>query len=104
MVRPQKVPVVTATPGWDAAVNQNLDNIYDKPLPPFQATDLTDLTTNFPASQYEQCIAIAGDTKIVYYSNGTTWNRLVPLMAYDASPTATTLRDELVAVGLMAPS
>lgn len=104
MARPSKIAVTSGTPGWDAVVNQNLDILFDGPLPLFRASDLTDLETNYLASQYEQCVAITEDTGVIYVSDGADWNRLVPEMPYDGSPSATTLRDALVTAGLMAAS
>lgn len=103
-VRPQKVEFDAGTEGWDGAVRDNFDSILEAPFPIFRVVTAATLTSAYAADEYEECIALAQDTGAIYLSDGTTWNRLVPQMPYDGSPTATTLRDALVTSGLMAPS
>lgn len=65
---------------WDTKVNDNFQNVYDRPLPLVKhAGDLASLQSTFAASQYDQAIAIcqysstAGDGLILAVSDGTAW-------------------------------
>ena len=104
MARPAKVEVSSASPGWDSSLSANLETIFDGPLPVYRGGSKSTIETNFPADQYEDCIAIDQSTSRILISDGSTWEYLVPILPYDGAPTATTLRDALITAGLMAAS
>jgi hypothetical protein len=72
-VRPTKVEFSSGTEGWDAAVRDNTDAIFDGPFPLFREASLAALAANYPADEYEQCFALAQDTGSLYLSDGVVW-------------------------------
>jgi len=77
MARPSRIPLVSGQQGWDAGVETNMVNIFDKPFP-MPVTALTELTieATYPAASYERCLiwlnhSINGWE--LWFSDGTTW-------------------------------
>lgn len=65
---------------WDAEINDNFQNIFDRPLPiALHAGDESDLETTFPAASYDRCLIWVNHTVDgwkIYFSNGTVWAAL----------------------------
>ena len=104
MVRPSKVSVSAGSPGWDSALQANLETIFDAPLPIFQEVDWSTLTTDYPAAQYEDCLAVTADTGNLYMSDGSAWqqietaasNGVLNVVAKTGAYTVTTADDVVV--------
>ncbi len=69
--------------GWDARINDNFQNVLDRPLPLVKhAGDLASLQSAFPANQFDQALAIcqysttSGDGLIFALSDGVAWRAL----------------------------
>ena len=87
--------VASAENAWDAKINDNFANLFDRPLPiRIESGPLTDLETAFPAASNDQGLAICdydgtpANGKVFAFSDGTAWhhatnwqmlNRLVPV-------------------------
>ncbi len=76
MSRPQKEEIVSGQLGWDGVVNDMLALLFDSPLPLCRAADLSELETDFPAANFEQCLAVTQDTSKLYMSDGLDWNEV----------------------------
>lgn len=68
---------------WDSKVNDNFQNVFDRPLPLIKhAGDLASLQSTYAANQYDQALAIcqysstAGDGLILAISDGSAWRAL----------------------------
>lgn len=62
---------------WDAEINDNFQNLFDRPLPIAEhAGDESDLEATFPAASYDRCL-IWVDHSVsgwkLYFSNGSAW-------------------------------
>ena len=80
MVRPARINVPAGDNSWESQLNTNLQQLYDRPLPPLlHAGSLSNLESTRPAAQYQYCIAIvdydgAGTPgQHMAFSNGTAW-------------------------------
>lgn len=80
MARPTRITVNSGDNSWEAQLNTNLQQLYDRPLPLFvHAGDLTSLESARPAAQFDQCLAWvdydgAGTPgTMMAFSNGTAW-------------------------------
>ncbi len=83
MARPTRITVNSGDNSWEAQLNTNLQQLYDRPLPLFvHAGDLASLEAARPAAQFDQCLAWVdydGDAtpgKMMAFSNGTEWRLL----------------------------
>lgn len=83
MTRPSRITVNGGDNSWEAQLNTNLQQLYDRPLPLFvHAGDLASLEAARPAAQFDQCLAWVdydGDAtpgKHPAFSNGTAWKLL----------------------------
>ena len=73
--------VVSAEDAWDAKINDNFANIFDRPLPlRIEAGSLAALETAFPAASNDQGLAICdydgtpANGKMFAFSDGVAWN------------------------------
>lgn len=62
---------------WDAKVNTNELNTFDRPFPVHQhAGDESDLEATYPAANYDRCLVWVDHSTqgwILYYSDGSAW-------------------------------
>ena len=69
--------VITSAEAWDAKVNDNELNTFDRPIPIHVHTgDQTDLESTFAAASYDQCLVWVDHTvlgHVQYFSTGTAW-------------------------------
>jgi hypothetical protein len=80
MSRFTRKEISTGYNAWNAEVNDDFINVFDRPIALIKhAGNLTSLGSSYTASSYDQCLAIcqysatAGDGLIFAVSNGTTW-------------------------------
>ena len=80
MTRPTRITVNAGDNSWESQLNTNLQQLYDRPLPPLlHAGTLANLESTRPAAQYQYCIAVvdydgAGTPgQHMAFSNGTAW-------------------------------
>lgn len=80
MTRYARKLVTSAEVGWDAKLNDNFANIFDRPLPlRVESGDLAALETAFPAAQHDQAFAVCdydgtpANGKMLAVSNGAEW-------------------------------
>lgn len=77
MARPTRITINSGLQAWDADANDNLTNLFDRPLPiALHAGDETDLEATFAAALYDKCliwVEHSVDGWKLYYSNGTAW-------------------------------
>lgn len=77
MSRPTRKALDSGVSGWDALVNDNEIQIYDRPFPMHIHTgDQTDIASTFAAASYDQCFLLVDHTvlgHVLYFSNGTSW-------------------------------
>lgn len=81
MTRYTRKVVSTGANAWNAEVNDNWLNVFDRPIAIVKhAGDLTSLGSTYAAASYDQCLAIcqysgtAGDGLIFAVSDGTDWH------------------------------
>jgi len=77
MARPLRIPLISGQQGWDAGVDTNMVNIFDKPFP-MPETALTELTieATHPAASFQRCMIWLDHTINGYelwFSDGTVW-------------------------------
>lgn len=94
MARPTRIPIDDGVNDWDALINDNLEAIFDGPLPVHASASLTEanVESTFPAASYDRCIVWVNHSVVgytLYWSDGTSW---IPLGAREPSTnlTATT--------------
>ena len=80
MTRPTRITVNAGDNSWESQLNTNLQQLYDRPLPPLlHAGTLANLETTRPAAQYQYCIAVVDYDSAgtpgshMAFSNGTAW-------------------------------
>jgi hypothetical protein len=77
MARPTRLTLDASALAWDAKVNTNFQNVYNRPLAIAEHEgDESDLESAFPAAQYDRCLIWVDDTSegwVLYFSNGSTW-------------------------------
>lgn len=78
MSRPLNIPIDDGVNDWDALLNDNLEILFDGPLPIHEDAALTEsnVESTFPAAQYDRCLvwinhSVVGYT--LYFSDGTAW-------------------------------
>lgn len=78
MARPARINLDAGLEGWDAFVNTNEINTFDKPFAIHESASLTEsnLAATFPAASYDRCFvwvnhSVFGYT--LYRSDGTNW-------------------------------
>ncbi len=112
MARPTRLVLASGIAAWDADVDANFGMIFDAPFPMHQEDTIGDLNTNFPASSYDQCLAMVGED--LYVSDGTSWSMYLGVSANVPDSTASNvaemvsdfndLLNELQTAGIMATS
>jgi hypothetical protein len=90
MARPTRLVIASGIAAWDADTDENFDIIAGAPFPMVQEANTTDLATNFPADEYDDCFALVDD--VIYISNGTSWE-VYRQSANVADSTATTVSE-----------
>lgn len=106
--------VTSAENAWDAKINDNFANIFDRPLPLYnEGDDLTALEASFPSGSNDEALAVVdydgtpGNGKVFAFNDGTQWNhasnwqmlhRRVPVGKSDAH-TALVTEDYFVLTG-----
>lgn len=82
MPRPTRLTVDNGTNAWDALMNSNFQNIYDRPLGMALHTgDETDIEATFAAASYDKCfiwIDVVATGWELWFSNGTVWAKFEP--------------------------
>jgi hypothetical protein len=80
MARPTRTTIDNATLAWDALVNSNLQNLFDRPLAiALHSGDQTDLEATFASASYDKCLIWVDHTVdgwTLYFSNGAVWAAL----------------------------
>jgi len=114
MTRYARKLVTSAEDAWDAKINDNFANTFDRPLPVYdEADDLAALEVSFPSGTVDEGLAICdydgtpANGKVFAFNDGTQWNhasnwqmfhRLVPV-AKSAAHTALVTEDYFVLTG-----
>jgi hypothetical protein len=114
MTRYARKLVTSAEDAWDAKINDNMANVFDRPLPLHDvADDLAAAETAFPSGTVDDSMAIVdydgtpANGKVLAFNDGTQWNqasnwqllhRLVPV-AKSAAHTALDTEDYFVLTG-----
>lgn len=78
MSRPVKIPVNNGVNDWEALLNDDLDILFDNPIPIPQPAGLTEsnLESTYPAAQHDRCIVWVNHSVVgytLYWSDGTSW-------------------------------
>lgn len=78
MARPTRINIDAGLEGWDAFLNTNESNTFDKPFGPHEDAALTEanLAATFPAASYDRCFVWVNHTVYgytLYRSDGTNW-------------------------------
>lgn len=80
MARPTRIAINAGLQAWDADVNDNLTNLFDRPLAiALHSGDETDLEATFAAALYDKCLIWVDhsvDGWTLYYSTGSAWSVL----------------------------
>jgi hypothetical protein len=71
MARPTLATIDNGAAAWDGDVNDNFSLLADTPLPIATYANAAALPT---ASSYEDCLAVAEDTDLLYISDGSSWS------------------------------
>jgi len=91
MPRYERQEIPQGQEAWVDVVNENFENMFDKPFPPVTYTAPANLPN---AAEFTDCVAVAGGN--MYLSNGTTWQLI------SQSGGGMVLLGEVSAVGLNA--
>ena len=78
MSRPLRIPIDAGVNDWQALINDDLEILFDGPLPPHADAALTEanVQSNFPAAQYDRCLVWVNHSVVgytLYWSDGTAW-------------------------------
>ena len=73
MPRPIIPPIASGVAGWDAALNDIILTLTEKPYPLAVVADVATLYTDFPPGLFEDCVAIVQSPRGTYTSDGTNW-------------------------------
>ncbi len=106
--------VTSAEDAWDAKINDNFANVFDRPLPLYnEGDDLAALETSFPSGASDEALAVCdydgtpANGKMFAFNDGTQWNlasnwqmfhRLVPV-AKSGAHTVLVTEDYFVLTG-----
>lgn len=83
MTRPLAPDPPFGEEGWDASMNDALDLLFRRPIPPYYAASLAALETAWPAAENDGCLAIVEHSTLSWQlaiSNNSAW-LLVPTPA-----------------------
>ena len=93
MARPTKNDINSGIQGWDGAMDDNDEALFNAPLPIHEHTgDESDLEATFAAAAHDRCHVMVDHTThgwSLYVSDGTSWVRCFNLTA----PAITALTD-----------
>lgn len=78
MARPTRIPIDDGVNDWDALINDNLEALFDGPLPVHASASLTEsnLESTFPAASFDRCLVWVNHSVVgytLYWSDGTSW-------------------------------
>lgn len=95
MSRPLKIPIGSGTNDWDALLNDDLDILFDGPLPIHASASLTEsnVESTFPAAQHDRCLVWVNHSVVgytLYWSDGTGWIPVKGVRQPQTNLTATT--------------
>jgi hypothetical protein len=93
MPRPSFSTIDAFNSGWVSRLNANFTKVLGAPFPITISTSLTQLAIDYDPKLYQDCLAVITDEDVLCISDGTSWDRYMKQIPYQADSTASTISD-----------